>query len=101
MADLIRVANTGDELFYRNGDKLMAVRVQTRAGFTPGKPSLLFKGRFYDSIEAGIPMGSYDVSADGQRFLMIRSAIRQPAKQINVVVNWFEDLKRRVPKASQ
>jgi hypothetical protein len=42
---------------------------------------------------------NYDVSPDGQRFLMLKppeSAEAAPT-QINVVLNWFEELKRRVP----
>ena len=39
---------------------------------------------------------NYDVSADGQRFLMVKQGEQVPG-QINVVQNWFEELKRRVP----
>jgi hypothetical protein len=41
----------------------------------------------------------YDVHLDGQRFLMLKP-IEQAGgapTQINVVLNWFEELKRRVP----
>ena len=46
----------------------------------------------------GYPRGS-DTSPDGQRFLMIKPSEQQAqaATQINVVLNWFEELKRRVP----
>ena len=41
---------------------------------------------------------AYDVSADGQRFLMVKDVDEaSAATQINVVLNWFEELKRRVP----
>ena len=42
---------------------------------------------------------NYDVSPDGQRFLMLRPSEQTGAAptQINVVLNWFEELKRRVP----
>ena len=44
----------------------------------------------------GYPRGSD--KSDGQRFLMIQNVEpEQPATQINVVLNWFEELKRRVP----
>ena len=33
--------------------------------------------------------------ADGQRFLMVKPAAAQPPRQINVVINWFEDLRRK------
>ena len=39
-----------------------------------------------------------DIAPDGQRFLMIQPVEpEQPPTQINVVLNWFEELKRRVP----
>jgi len=83
------------ELFYRAGDQLMAVAVMPRAdSFTVGQPRMLFSGK-YDTL----PWASnYDVAPDGQRFLMVRSA-QQGANgnQIDVVVNWFEELKRLVP----
>jgi serine/threonine protein kinase len=42
---------------------------------------------------------NHDVSFDGQRFLMLRPDAQEAAapRQINVVLNWFEELKRRVP----
>jgi hypothetical protein len=42
----------------------------------------------------------YDVSADGQRFLMTKPpALVQPSTsdQVTIVFNWFEELRRRMP----
>jgi hypothetical protein len=41
----------------------------------------------------------YDVAADGQRFLMMKEEARHTdlAPSINVVLNWTEELKARVP----
>ena len=39
----------------------------------------------------------YDITADGQRFLMIKGSEQQAPNQINIVLNWFEELKRLVP----
>jgi hypothetical protein len=39
----------------------------------------------------------FDVSPDGQRFLMIRSESSSRPTEIRLVLNWFEDLKRLVP----
>ena len=40
----------------------------------------------------------YDVSADGQRFLMVKESEQTTSvTQFNVVLNWFEELQRRVP----
>jgi len=86
----------GRELFYRSGDKMMAVDIATQSGLAAGKPRVLFEGR-YERSPATSP--NYDVSLDGQRFLMLKLSEQESAapKQINVVLNWFEELKRRVP----
>jgi serine/threonine protein kinase/Tol biopolymer transport system component len=92
--------HNGRELFYRSGDKMMAVDIATQPSFSAGKPRTLFEGR-YARTTATIP--TYDVSPDGQRFLMLKpseSAGSAPT-QINVVLNWFEELKRRVPAGSK
>jgi eukaryotic-like serine/threonine-protein kinase len=85
----------GRELFYRIGDKMMAVDITTQPGFSAGKPRIRFAGQ-YVPTPATTP--NYDVSPDGQRFLMLKAIEQeQAATQINVVLNWFEELKRRVP----
>ena len=38
-----------------------------------------------------------DVTADGQQFLMLEGGIRSGPDRINVILNWFEELKQRVP----
>ena len=84
----------GAELFYRNGNRMMAVPVQSEPTFRAGKPEVLFEGLYRTTpIPAGLQY--YDISPDGQRFLMIRRD--QAPAQINVVLNWFEELKRLVP----
>ena len=86
----------GGELFYRSGSKMMAVDVTTRAGFTAGKPRMLFEGPYLPTA-GSFPY--YDVSPDGQRFLMLKPSESQAnaPTQINVVLNWFEELKQKVP----
>ena len=90
----------GRELFYRSGDKMMAVDVATQPGFAAGKPRMLFEGPYEP---AQIPVANYDVSPDGQRFLMLKPVEQAQAAptQINVVLNWFEELKRRVPPGTK
>jgi serine/threonine-protein kinase len=86
----------GRELFYRSGNKIMAVDVTTQPGFAAGTPRKLFEGPY---LPSPLTNPNYDVSPDGQRFLMLKpseSAEAAPT-QINVVLNWFEELKRRVP----
>ena len=85
----------GRELFYRSGDKMMAVDIATQPGFTAGKPRILFQGPYE---VAPVEIDNYDVSPDGQRFLMLKPAEQaQSLTQINVVLNWFEELKQKVP----
>jgi serine/threonine-protein kinase len=84
----------GRELFYRNGDKMMVVDITTQPGFAAGKPRMLFEGRYERSP---VQSHNYDVSSDGQRFLMLKPTEQAATTQINVVLNWFEELKQRVP----
>jgi Tol biopolymer transport system component len=86
---------SGRELFYRSGGKMMAVDIATEPGFTVGKPRKLFEGQYQLSP---VPPPNYDVLPDGQRFLMIEGGEQaQAPAQINVVLNWFEELKQKVP----
>jgi eukaryotic-like serine/threonine-protein kinase len=85
----------GRELFYRVGNKMMAVDVTTQGAFSAGKPRVLFEGAFVPTPRS---LSNYDVAPDGQRFLMLKATEQaQAPTQINVVLNWFEELKRRVP----
>jgi serine/threonine protein kinase len=90
----------GRELFYRNGNKMMAVDVATQPTFAGGKPRVLFEGP-YVPTPATFP--NYDVSPDGQRFLMLKPSEQDQAAQtqINVVLNWFEELKQKVPTGTK
>jgi Tol biopolymer transport system component len=90
----------GNELFYRTGsarEKMMAVDIQTQPAFSAGKPHLLFEGPY--NANANGAGALYSVSPDGQRFLMVKPTDRQSNSltQINVVLNWFEELKQKVP----
>jgi len=84
----------GQELFYRQGNKMMVVDVVTQPAFSVGKPKMLFEGPY---LPTPSPLPNYSVSPDGQRFLMLKSVEERQATQINVVLNWFEDLKKKVP----
>ena len=86
----------GRELFYRSGDKMMAVEIATQPSFAAGNPRMLFEGQ-YVPTPGTVP--NYDVSPDGQCFLMLMPTEQAQAAptQINVVLNWFEELKQKVP----
>jgi len=88
----------GGELYYRDGDKMMVVQVNTKGSFQASKPTLLWRGHYALGLGSqcgppGTTSSNYDVTADGQRFLMIENDETAPA-QINVVLNWTEELKR-------
>jgi serine/threonine-protein kinase len=91
-------SRSGRELFYRSGNKMMAVDIATQSGFAAGKPRQLFEGD-YRVTSTGWARPNYDVSPDGQRFLMLKAVEREqaPVTQINVVLNWSEELKRLAP----
>jgi len=90
-----RWSQKGQELFYRSGNKMMAVRYSSAPAFAPSTPQLLFEGNygFHPRRE-----GNYSVSPDGQRFLMLKNREVDAAQsRIQVTLNWFDELKRRVP----
>jgi len=92
-------APDGKELYYRNGDQLMAVSIQVEPAFSAGTPQLLFGGDFAHPIYQSLD-SIYDVTSDGQRFVMVKKSDQQSAPaQINVVLNWFDELERLVPTA--
>jgi Tol biopolymer transport system component len=98
------LAWAGNELFYvrspPNGQaQMMVVDVDTTAALSVTPPRVLF-----DLPEAvvgslGGPLRGYDVSADGRRFIASRltTSLPDPITQIHVVLNWTEELQRRVP----
>jgi eukaryotic-like serine/threonine-protein kinase len=94
-------AANGD-VFYRSlpGDRMFAVSVATNPTLTVGKPLELFRGSYFIAA-TGSPRAQFDVTPDGQRFLMLRPVSPDHTSptlpRIIVVQNWFEELKARVP----
>jgi len=87
----------GKELFYLCGDKMIAATIETEPEFKVTGYEVLFEGQYFTGLNR-----NYDVSPDGQRFLMIKESEEQPsAAQLIVVLNWFEELKRLVPSGSR
>ena len=95
----------GKELFYRNGDSVMAVPVEMEPSLSFGTPEVLFSGTYAQPNVGDISRQTmWDIHPDGKRFLMIKppeatddeSRSGEPRK-INIVLNWFEELKQRVP----
>jgi hypothetical protein len=71
------------------------VPIRTTPALTIEKPVKLFEGPYFAALNGR----TYDVSPDGQRFLMIKEgdSTGEDSPQIIVVENWFEELKARVP----
>jgi hypothetical protein len=74
---------TGREIVYRIGTKMMSAAVQTQPKFSAAKPVELFDRKF----DRGGSVGGYDVTPDGQTFVMTRSEQTNPT-EIRVVVGW-------------
>jgi serine/threonine-protein kinase len=86
----------GRELFYLDRDtQLMVVDITTKPTFKAGLPRVLVRGRYMFNSN---PAAGYDVSPDGRRFLRVQPLHPDPpTNQINVVLNWFEELRRVLP----
>lgn len=94
----------GRELFYRNGDEVMTVSVRNGLTFDMENPKALFQGMYISAnfIPGTIEFSPWDISPDGKRFLMMKDAGTGESpgggpRRINIIVNWFEELKQRVP----
>ena len=78
---------------------LTTVPIQSTTAFSAGNPTKLFDTRYVSAVQGR----SYDVSPDGQRFLVIKETpAAGPASTVTpasivVVLNWFEELKARLP----
>ena len=88
-----RWSKDGKELFYLEGDTLMAVQVATTPGFSFSSPAALFQD---PNLVGGSSEIEYDVSADG-RFVLVGAAEGEEDKtlSIHVVENWFAEFRDR------
>jgi Tol biopolymer transport system component len=89
-----RWSGNGKELFLRDGNRMIAVDV-TADGQEPSfsTPKVLWEQRYqFGSAQVS---ANYDVSADGQRFVMVKDDAA--ANRLNVIINWSEELKRLAP----
>jgi Tol biopolymer transport system component len=84
-------SQSGDELFYRNGLRWMSSVITTEPEFKWEEPQELFRGNYLNVLGH-----SYDVAPDG-RFLLLQGEQPLTITNLNVVQNWFEELKRLVP----
>jgi eukaryotic-like serine/threonine-protein kinase len=89
-------ARNGREIFYVASDNaLMTVPVQPAATFTFGNATRLLDTTGYSNT--GLQGRSFDVTPDGRRFLFTKNVEQQTSGAVNVVLNWFTELKQKVP----
>ncbi len=73
---------------YRSGDSLFAVTVDPRSGET-GRPAALFAYPYLPQAQSW----SYDAAPDGSRFLLVKLPAESAPRKVEVVLNWFSELK--------
>ena len=88
-----------------NGGTDPVVSVTTSPEFRASAPKQLWEGDYSDGSGAscgmpGVSSSNYDVTADGQRFLMVRDDDRVGANHIVVVLNWAEELKAKAQRSA-
>ena len=85
----------GSELFYRNGEAMMAASFDADT-FSIVDRQTLFEGEYLTTNGR-----NYDVAPSGDRFLMVKSratpGMRSSGDDLHLVTDWFEELKARVP----
>jgi len=97
-----RWSRDGRELFYRTDDGIMVASVESAGDtFRAGKPRPVFQGSFRGGTAglalAGNNFADYDVTPDGERFVMFPAADDEGAGQhphLTLVTHWFDDLRR-------
>jgi serine/threonine-protein kinase len=87
-----RWAEKTGELFFRSGQRMMVADVRTDGDFVVSEPRLLFEANYAVSDAV-----NYDVSPDGQQFVMIETDPQGDGRRVEVVQNWFEELNRLAP----
>ena len=84
----------GRTIFYREADRMMEVAVERHPDVSIGRRRVLFDGAYQD---VGAVL-DYDVASDGDRFLMLRASERDADyMHLHVVLNLFDELRRRAP----
>lgn len=85
-------ARNGKELFYRAGDKVLAVTISTAAGFQASQPQPVFT--HLSGFNAGTLLPTYDIAPDGQRIVMMKGERDAVPTHLHAIVNWFADVQK-------
>ena len=83
----------GRQLFYWNGNRLHVVAIESDEPFQHDTPTLLFER----AHRPGTFSQGYDVALDGQRFLIVTPEEQAAVSQLDLVLNWHQELLERVP----
>jgi hypothetical protein len=77
------------ELFYRSGDRLMAVRIETTPVFAAEAARVVLTDRYARGGREDSPR-EYEVSRDGKRFLVMKTEElkKAPITQLQLIANW-------------
>ena len=87
---LPRWSHDGKDLYYVSGDALMDAPARPDGTFGPSR-------KVFDRSPFLLQFHSYDVSPDGKRFLMIQRDAGSVPRQLNVILNWSDELDRLLP----
>jgi hypothetical protein len=92
----------GRELLYRSftpegGQLFFSAAVLSLGPFRTEPPRLMFQAKTFE-YDTTAPERSWDVSADGKRFLLVKTApvTDKPVTAMHVVLNWSQELERLV-----
>jgi eukaryotic-like serine/threonine-protein kinase len=81
----------GRELLYRYGESWFAAPVRSDPTFAAGAPRRIFEGPYIN-----VSGFSYDVAPDGRLIVLKNTQQTQPADRLRVLLNWTDDVRRRV-----
>jgi serine/threonine-protein kinase len=87
-------ARSGREILYRDGDRMLSARFDPRSGQVE-RPVEIFVRPYAHTFASA----NFDIWPDGQRLLMVRTPPELLPREVEVVVNWFDELKRRMAEA--
>ena len=88
----------GRELFYRSGRTVMVVTIEKEPSFNATRPKRVFTGPYASYLDSASTVQAwYDISPDGQHFLMIENTSSQNDVELHVILDWDQELKRLVP----
>jgi Tol biopolymer transport system component len=87
-------ARDGKEIFYRAGNKLIAVSLSDGRAMRGAQPRTLFEGEFE---KGSADVANYDITPDNQRFVMIGGNATAEHATIHVLINWASGIARLSP----